>query len=194
MGPKRAGSKGKYFREQGAEDSGHFTKLFHIIVTIFLCLASLGWFPATYFAFPPVVYVVNHLIFWPIYCHWYQINIPLIQAANERNFREQGDCENDLGEHPKLIWGAIIDKKKTGAGRRSLNFEGSGELGTPLAEPLKYSWFSTSLSSLPILLGKIVGLPQISGFFVVIRLPFLKVGQTPQSVGVLGWLEVFPSW
>ncbi len=88
-----AGSKGKYFREQGAEDSGHFTKLFHIIITIFLRLASLGWFPAIYFAFPPVV---NHL-FWPIHCHWYQINIPLIQGANERNFREQGDCKNDLG-------------------------------------------------------------------------------------------------
>ena len=37
-----AGSKGKYFREQGAEDSVHFTKQFHIIITIFLRLALLG--------------------------------------------------------------------------------------------------------------------------------------------------------
>ncbi len=37
-----AGSKGKYFREQGAEDSGHFIKQFHMITRIFLRLASLG--------------------------------------------------------------------------------------------------------------------------------------------------------
>ena len=36
------GSKRKYFREKGAEDSGHFIKQFHIIVMIFLGLASLG--------------------------------------------------------------------------------------------------------------------------------------------------------
>ena len=29
-----AGSKGKYFREQGEEDSGHFIKQFHIIITL----------------------------------------------------------------------------------------------------------------------------------------------------------------
>ncbi len=37
-----AGSKGKYFREQGAEDSGYFIKQFRIIIRIFLCLASLA--------------------------------------------------------------------------------------------------------------------------------------------------------
>ena len=39
-----AGSKGKYFREQGAvpEDNGHLIKQFHTTVMIFLCLASLG--------------------------------------------------------------------------------------------------------------------------------------------------------
>ncbi len=37
-------------------------------------------------------------------------------------------------EQRKLIWGAMIEKI-WGAGRRSINFEGSGELGTPLAEP-----------------------------------------------------------
>ena len=58
-GPKDQGveSKGNYFREQGAEDSGNF-KQFHII---------------------------------------YQINSPLIQGANERNVRGQGDCKNYLG-------------------------------------------------------------------------------------------------
>ena len=39
---QRAGSKGKYFREQGAEDSGHLIKQLHIIIRIFLRLASLG--------------------------------------------------------------------------------------------------------------------------------------------------------
>ncbi len=37
-----AGSKEKYFGEEGAEDSGHFIKQFHIINRIFLRLASLG--------------------------------------------------------------------------------------------------------------------------------------------------------
>ena len=37
-----AGSKGKYFGKQGAEDSGQFIKQFHIIIRIFLPLASLG--------------------------------------------------------------------------------------------------------------------------------------------------------
>ncbi len=53
-----AGSKAKYFREQGAENSGNFIKQFHIIVNL---------------------------------------NILFIQGANEWNFREQGDCKNDLG-------------------------------------------------------------------------------------------------
>ena len=36
-----ARSKGKYFKEQGAEDSGHFIKQFHIIIRIFPHLAPL---------------------------------------------------------------------------------------------------------------------------------------------------------
>ncbi len=36
-----AGSKGKYFREQGAENSGHFIKQFHIIISILLRLDLL---------------------------------------------------------------------------------------------------------------------------------------------------------
>ena len=54
-----AGSKEKFFREQGEEDSGHFITQFHIIIRIFLGLASLGLFPVVSFAFPPVV---NHLL------------------------------------------------------------------------------------------------------------------------------------
>ncbi len=37
-----AGSKGKYFREQGSEVSEHCMKQFHTILRIFLRLASLA--------------------------------------------------------------------------------------------------------------------------------------------------------
>ena len=58
MGLKRPGSKGKLFREQGPEDSGHCIKESHTF---------LRTFP----------------------------NILLIQGANERNLREQGDGKNN---------------------------------------------------------------------------------------------------
>ncbi len=50
-----AGSKGKKFREQGAEDSGHCIKQSHTIFLGLFRLASLRWFSDIYFSFPPAV-------------------------------------------------------------------------------------------------------------------------------------------
>ena len=51
-----------------------------------------------------------------------------------KEFSRSGETQKSFREHAKLFWGAVI-KKTWGAGSRGLNFEGSGEQGTPLAEP-----------------------------------------------------------
>ncbi len=51
-----------------------------------------------------------------------------------KEFSRSRETKKSFREHAKLFWGAVI-KKTWGAGSRGLNFEGSGEQGTPLAEP-----------------------------------------------------------
>ncbi len=92
MGSKSTGSRehwAKKTREQVAEDSRHCINESNSIIRFFLLLASLGCFSDTYFAFRHQY--ITYFNLSPL------SNIPLIQGANETNFREQGDGKNNLG-------------------------------------------------------------------------------------------------
>ncbi len=69
---------------------------------IFLRLASHSYFSYAYFDFHHQYITYFDLSPLP--------DVPLIQGANERNLREQGDVKNNLRSNTKLIWEAVIKK------------------------------------------------------------------------------------